>query len=86
MNEISGMAIVKMLKLKFAQNPATSDVSSNSLDTVIFDPEEMLGILDLSLVGYYKIKQGPLQQNLSKYYRFESADTLCEQFNKFITH
>ena len=25
-----------------------------------------------------------LQQNLSKYYRFERVDTLCEYFNKFI--
>ena len=33
---------------------------------------------------YYKIKQGILQQNLSKYYRFESADTICEKFNTFI--
>ena len=38
----------------------------------------------MRLVGYYKIKQGILQQNLSRYYRFESADILCEQFNKFI--
>ena len=35
-------------------------------------------------LGYYKIKQGILQQNLSEYYRFEMADVLCEQFNKFI--
>ena len=44
----------------------------------------MLGILDLRLIGYYKIKQGIMQKNLSKYYRFESADILCKQFNKFI--
>ena len=44
----------------------------------------MLGILDLRSLGYYKIKQGILQQNLSKYYRFELEDILCEQFNKFI--
>ena len=25
-----------------------------------------------------------LKQSLRRYYRFESADTLCEQFNKFI--
>ena len=25
-----------------------------------------------------------MQQNLSKYYRFWSADILCEHFNKFI--
>ena len=42
----------------------------------------MLGILDLRLIGCYKIKQGILQQNLSKYYRFESGEVLYEQFNK----
>ena len=44
----------------------------------------MLGILDSRSLGYYKIKQGILQQNLSKYYRFEKVDTLCKQFNKCI--
>ena len=44
----------------------------------------MIGILDLTLIGYYKIKQGILQQNFGKYYRSESADILCEQFNTFI--
>ena len=43
----------------------------------------MIGIVDLRLLGYYKIKQGILQQNLSKY-RFERAETLCEYFNKYI--
>ena len=55
-DEISGSAIVKMLdkksqstlmlKLKFVQNLATLDVTNSSLETVIFDPKEMLGILD----------------------------------------
>ena len=71
-----------MLKLKFLWNLATLDVTNSSLETVIFDPKEMLGILDLRSIGYYKIKQGILQQNLSKYHRFKSADFLCEQFNK----
>ena len=44
----------------------------------------MLGILDLTSMGYYRIKQGILQQNLSKYDSFESADTICEQFNRFL--
>ena len=68
-----------MLKLKFIQNLATLDVINSSLETVIFDPKEMLGILDVRSIGYYKIKQGILQQNLSTYYRFESADTLCNR-------
>ena len=44
----------------------------------------MLGIVDLRSLGYYRIKQGILQQNLSKYYKFKRADTLSEHFNKFI--
>ena len=71
-DEISGLAIVKMLdkktqnmmlKLKVVQNLATLDVNNSSLETIIFDPKEMLGVLDLRLVKYYKIKQGILQQN-----------------------
>ena len=38
----------------------------------------------LKILGYYKIEQDTLQQNLSKYYRFKKANTLCEKFNKFI--
>ena len=30
------------------------------------------------------MKQGVLQQNLSKYYHFETADVMCKQFNKFV--
>ena len=93
-NEFSWLYIVKMLdrkvqykmmlKLKFTWNLAILDVTNSCLETVIFDPKEMFGILDLRSIGYYQIKQGILQQSLSKYYRLESADTLCEQFNKFI--
>ena len=44
-----------MLKLKFVQNVAALEVTNSSLKTIIFDPKEMLGILDLRSVGYYKI-------------------------------
>ena len=60
------------------------DITDNGLDTIIFGLEEMLGILDLRSLGYYKKKQGILQKNVSKYYRFKKADTLCKQLNKFI--
>ena len=66
------------------QYSAMLDIANNDLDTIILKPEEMLGILDLKSLGYNKIKHGILQQNLSKYYRFEKADTICEYFNKFI--
>ena len=51
---------------------------------MILRPKEMRGIIDLRSLGYYKIKQGILQQNLSRYYRFEEAEKLCEYFNKFV--
>ena len=93
-DEISGVVMIKVLdkntqstmmfKLKFVQNSAMSDITNSGLETIIFNPKEVLGILYLRSLGYYKIKQGILKQNLSKYYSFEKADTLCKQFNKFI--
>ena len=65
-------------------NEAILDIINKGKDTMIFKPEEMLGIVDLRSLGYYKIKQGILQQNLSRYYRFEKAEKLCECFNKFV--
>ena len=50
-------------------------------ETLIFDRKTMIGILDLRSLGYYKIKQGVLQQNLNKYYHFEEANRVCEAFN-----
>ena len=92
--ESSGIAIVKLLdsqekvtvilKLKFIRNRATLNIINNTQETVMFDPAEMIGILDLRSLGYYKIKQGVLQQNLSKHYHFESADVVCNQFNRFV--
>ena len=77
-DEISGLAIIKildgstystmLLKLKVMYNAAMLDIVSNGPDTIIFKLEEMLGVVDLRSLGYYKIKQGILQQNLSKYY------------------
>ena len=44
----------------------------------------MIGILDLRSLGYYKIRDCVLQQDVSKYYHFETADVWYEQFNKFV--
>ena len=93
-DEISGMAIIKILdggtyrtlliKVKFMHNKAILDTVNKGKDTMIFRTEEMIGIIDLRLLGYYKIKKRILQQSLSKYYRFEKAEKLCKYFNKFV--
>ena len=82
-DEISHLAIIKILdgstcsdmliKLKFTHNATILDIVNNGAETIIFKPEKMIGIVDLRSLGYYRIKQGILQQNLSKYYRFERA-------------
>ena len=63
---------------------AVLDIVNKGTETMIFRPEEMIGIVDLRSLGYYKIKQGILQQNLKRYYKFERAEKLCKYFNKFI--
>ena len=93
-DEISGLEIIKiidggtystlLIKLKFTSNKAMLDLKNTGKDTMILRPEEMIGIVDIRSLGYYKIKQGILQQNLSKYYKFEKAEKLCEYFNKFV--
>ena len=77
-----GQKMLMMLKLKFIRNKPTLDITNNTRETLIFDREIMIGILDLISLGYYKIKQGVLQQNLNKYYHFEEANKVCEEFNK----
>ena len=81
--EITGMAITKLLdtkeqmiltrKIKFIRNRETLKVKIDTHETVVFDQTQMLGVIDLRSLGYYEIKQGVLQQNLSHMYHFESA-------------
>ena len=92
--EISGMVIVKiidqgqkspmMLKLKFIQNKAMLDITNNMRKTLIFDRKTAIGILDLRSLGYYKIKQGVLQQHINKYYHFEESNRVCKVFNEMV--
>ena len=93
-DKISGMAIIKILdgntystlliNLKITCNKDVLHIVNKGKDTLIFKPEEMIGIIDLRSLVYYKIKQGILQQIFSRYYRFEKAEKLCEYFNRFV--
>ena len=63
-DEISDLAIIKILdssthstlliKLKFTCKAAILDVVNNGTETIIFKPEEMLGIVDLRSLGYWQ--------------------------------
>ena len=83
-DKISGLAIIKIIdgstyttllvKLIFTCNKAVLDIKNTGKETMFLRPKGMTGIVDIRSLGYYKIKQGILQQNLSRYYRFEEAE------------
>ena len=64
--ELLGMAIIKvldmtlhttnMMKLKFVRNKAILRITNNTNDVVVFDRQDMIGILDIRSLGYYKVK------------------------------
>ena len=72
-----------MLKVKFVHNAAMLDMTIGGSKTLILNLKKALEILDLRSLGYYKIKQ-VLQQNISKFHEFKSAEKVCDQFNNLI--
>ena len=92
--ELLEMAIVKVIdmnehvtnimKLKFISNKVTLKVTNDTSETVTFDKTNMIGILDLRSLGYYKLKKDVLQQNLGTHYHFQLAEDMCTQFNRLV--
>ena len=92
--ELSGMAVVKildmkeqatsMIKLKFLRKKAVLKITNKTHETVTFEQTEMIGVVDLRSLGFYKIKQEVLQEHLGKHYHFELADDICNLYNRFV--
>ena len=92
--ELSGMAMIKildmktqttnMIKLKFIRNRAVLKIKNNTHETVTYGKTNMMGIVDLRSLGFYKIKQEVLQEHLSRHYHFELADDVCDQYNRLV--
>ena len=92
--EFSGMAMVKildmktkttnMIKLKFIWNKAILKIKNKTHKTITFGRTDMMGIVDLRSLGFYKIKQEVLQEHLSRNYHFELADDVCDQYNRLV--
>ena len=45
---------------------------------------EMIGVVDLRSLGFYKIKQDVLQEHLGRHYHFKLADDVFNQYNRFV--
>ena len=76
--------VTSMIKLKFIRNKATLNITNNTNDMVTFDRKDMIRILDIRSLGYYKVRQEVPQQYLSTDYHFELAEDVCTQFNRFV--
>ena len=59
-------------------------VTNKTHETVTFERTEMMGIVDLISLGFYKIKQEVLQEHLGRHYHFKLADNICDQYNRFV--
>ena len=92
--ELSGMAMVKilamkeqttnMIKLKFIWNKVVLKITNKMHEIITFDRMGMMGVVDLRSLGFYKIKQEVLQEHLSRHYHFELADDVCDQYNRLV--
>ena len=92
--ELSGMAMVKildmkeqntnMIKLKFIRIKAILKITNKTHETVSFGTAEIMGIVNLRSLGFYKIKQEVLQEHLGRHYHFKLADDVCHQYNRFV--
>ena len=92
--ELSGMAMIKildmkeqttnMIKLKFIWNKAVLKIKNKTHKTITFSRTDMMGIVDLRSLGFYKIKEEVLQEHLSRHYHFELADDVCDQYNRLV--
>ena len=59
-------------------------ITNKTHETVTFGQTEMIGVVDLRSLGFYKIKQEVLQKHLGRHYHFELADDVCNQYNRFV--
>ena len=92
--KLSGMTIVKiydmkeqttnMIKLKYIRNKVVLKAANKTDETVPFGQIDMIGVVDLRSLGFYKIKQEVLQEHLGIHYHFELADDVCDQYNRFV--
>ena len=59
-------------------------ITNKTHEIVTFGQTEMIGVVDLRSLGFYKIKQEVLQEHLGRHYHFELADNVCNQYNRFV--
>ena len=75
---------MNMIILKFIRIKVVLKITNNTHETATFGYTEMIGVVDLRSLGFYKIKQEVPQEHLEKYYHFELADDVCNQYNRFV--
>ena len=81
-DEISGLAIIKLLdlknacantmKVKFIRNIVFLDETNNSSEQLIFSKDEAWGIVGLKSIRYYEVEQSVVWHWLKVYCEFKA--------------
>ena len=57
-----------MIKLKFILEQSGFEDQKQTHETITFGRTDMMGVVDLRSLGFYKMKQEVLQEHLSRHY------------------
>ena len=68
--------------LRFIRNIGLLDVANNSSEPLIFNKDNVLGVVDMKSIGYYKLKQSIIQHHLETCCHFKALQVLYKEFNK----
>ena len=62
----------------------SEDYEQDTCKTITFGRTGMMGVVDLRLLDFYKMKQEVLQEHLGRHYHSNLADNVCDQYNRFV--
>ena len=75
---------VQIRKVNISNNRVTLQIINNTPETVKFEQDQILGILDLRSLGFYSISAVTLRQHLSSEYNFIAPKDFVQQHNQLV--
>ncbi len=92
MERIEGKCTVKLyvpdgtgtLNLHFQDNKACMNLENNGPETMCYGANRPIGIADLRSLGYFKVTQSQIMNELKDDYNFIEAREACDRYNKLI--
>ncbi len=80
----AGPGVVQTVKVNVVNNHVTLHLHNTGKKTVVVTKKRHMGVLDLRSMGYYKITQDQLMNELKEEFQFIEAREYCESYNKMV--